>query len=195
MWFRLHEINRSELEYFDSELESIFIEVDKTIFNTVSNVVIAVIYCMSDSSVDVFNERINDLLNVIQKENKLIYVMGDLNTDLLKSDVHKSTSSLLDVLYSYNVFPVITKPTRVTESTATLIDHILTNNFDIYASHHQGILCLSISDHYAIFPCCWPFIFHIRRDMCHKNLLEFVNEMKELNWQCVQQVYCLFPIP
>ena len=82
-----------------------------------SNVVIAVIYRMPDSSVNVFNERINDTLNVIQKENKLIYVMGDLNIDLLKSDVHKSTSSLLDVLYSYNVFPVITKPTWVTEST------------------------------------------------------------------------------
>ena len=25
----------------------------------------------------------------------------------------------------------------------------------------------------------------VRRDMCHKNLLKFVNEMKELNWQCV----------
>ena len=120
---------RGDLEHFDSELESIFIEVDKTIFNTVSNVVIAVIYRIPDSSVDdVFNEHINDILNVIQKENKLIHVMGDLNIDLLKSDAHKSTSSLLDVLYSYNVFPVITKPTRVTESTATSIDHILTNN-------------------------------------------------------------------
>ena len=25
----------------------------------------------------------------------------------------------------------------------------------------------------------------VRRDMCHKNLLKFVNERKELNWQCV----------
>ena len=25
----------------------------------------------------------------------------------------------------------------------------------------------------------------VRRDMCHKNLLKFVNEMKELNCQCV----------
>ena len=77
--------------------------------------------------------------------------MGDLNIDSLKSDVHNSTSSLLDVMYSYNVFPVITKPTSVTESSATLIDHILTYDFDIDASHHQGILCSSISDHYAFF--------------------------------------------
>ena len=56
-----------------------------------------------------------------------------------------------DVLYPYKVFPVITKPTRVPEISATLIDHILTNNFDINASHIQGILCSSVSDHYAIF--------------------------------------------
>ena len=122
---------------------------------------------MPNSSVDVFNERINDILNVIQKENKLIYVMGDLNIDLLKSDVHKSTSSLLDVLYSYNVFPVITKPTRVTESTATLIDHFLINDFDIDASHHQGILRSSIADHYAIFHVCWKCIQWFKYDQPH----------------------------
>ena len=66
---------------------------------------------MPDSSVDVFNERITDIMNVIPKQNKMIYEMGDLNIDFLKSDVHKSTNSLLDELYSYNAFPVITKPT------------------------------------------------------------------------------------
>ena len=25
----------------------------------------------------------------------------------------------------------------------------------------------------------------VRRDICHKNLLKFVDEMKGLNWQCV----------
>ena len=187
-------IRRSDLEHFDSELESIFIEVDKTILNTMSNVVIAVVYRMPDSSVDVFNERITDIMNhVIQKENKMIYVMGDLNIDFLKSDVHKSTNSLIDVLYSYNVFPVITKPSRVTETSATLIDHILTNNFDINASHIQGILCSSISDHYAIFHVAGNVIADdnltenpiIRRDMSHKNIMKFINEMKEIDLQCV----------
>ena len=56
----------------------------KTIFNTASNAVIAVIYRTPDSSVDIFNGRISDILNVIQKEKKLIYVMDDLNIDFLK---------------------------------------------------------------------------------------------------------------
>ena len=39
----------------------------------------------------------------------------------------------------------------LTETTATLIDNILTNNIDTASDHLQGILCTDISDHYAIF--------------------------------------------
>ena len=85
-----------------------------------------------------------------------------------------------DALYPYNVFPVITKPTGVTEISATLIDHIHTNNFDINASHIQGILCSSVSDHYAIFRVARNASADdnltenliIRRDMSHKKHLE-----------------------
>ena len=56
-------------------------------------------------------------MNVIEKEHKLFYIMSDLNIDFLKADDHKSTGALLDVLYSYNVLPSITKPTCVTEKT------------------------------------------------------------------------------
>ena len=89
--------------------------------------------------------------------------------------------------------PVITKPTRATDSSATLTDHILKNDFDIDASHHQGMLCSSISDHYAIFHATGNVATNdsnmikpiARCDMCHKNLLKYVNEMKRLNWQCM----------
>ena len=136
---------------FDSEMEAVFIEIDKSIFITGSNIVIRVIYRMPNSSVDVFNDRISDILNVIQKEHKLCYFLGDLNIDFLKADDHRATGELLDVLYCYNVFPLIPKPTRITSTTATLIDHILTNNLDDNMMHIQGILCTSISDHYAVF--------------------------------------------
>ena len=34
----------------------------------------------------------------------------------------------------------------------------------------------------------------VSRGMCHKNLLKFVNEMKELNWQCVIKMTRNMPI-
>ena len=79
---------RNDLDYVDSEMETIFIKIEKSVFNTCSNIVIGVIYRMPNSSVDTFNERISDILNVIQKEHKLCYLLGDLNIDFLKDDDH-----------------------------------------------------------------------------------------------------------
>ena len=77
--------------------------------------------------------------------------MGDTNIDLLKTQEHSQTSEFLDLMYSYNMIPVITKPTRVTAHTATLIDNIFTNNFQDTSKHHQGILYNDISDHFPVY--------------------------------------------
>ena len=150
-----------------------------------------VVYRMPDSSVDMFNERLADILNSVQKENKLFYLLGDLNIDLFKHDVHRPTSEFLDIIYSYNVYPLVTKPTRVTASSATLIDHILSNNIDVSYGHAQGILCTSISDHFAVFHIAGnmstskltqPVSPKLTRDMRRKNIEKFSTEMQKINW-------------
>ena len=45
-------------------------------------------------------------------------------------------------------FPLITKPTRVTNKTATVIDHIITN--DTAHSILPRVIPTSMTDHYAI---------------------------------------------
>ena len=184
---------RNDLDYFDSEMETVFIELDKSVFNTDSNIVIEVIYRMPNSSVDVFNDRISDILNVLQRERKLCYLLGDLNIDFLKAEDHRATGELLDVLYCCNVFPLITKPTRVTDTTATLIDHVLTNNLDNDMRHIQGILCTSISDHYAVFHVAGNAktdhaqtgIPVLIRNMGQRNITKFISEMNMIDWQFV----------
>ena len=57
-----------------------------------------------------------------------MYIMGDMNIDLLKYHSHQQTERYLDMIYSLDLLPVITKPTRITNHTATLIEHIYTNN-------------------------------------------------------------------
>ena len=53
-------------------------------------------------------------------------------------------SGIVDMLHSNNVLPIITKPTRITNYTATLIDHIYSNNTNQMIS---GIATIDISDH------------------------------------------------
>ena len=48
---------------------------------------------------------------------------GDFNIDLLKADIHRPIHGYLELLYSYSRLPTIYKSTRITESTATIIDN------------------------------------------------------------------------
>ena len=76
-------------------------------------------------------------------------VLGDLNENLLKYNEHKQTSEYLDMLLSLVFMPIITKPTRITDHTATLIDHIYTNTPEKLLK--SGLCLADISDHIPVF--------------------------------------------
>ena len=76
-------------------------------------------------------------------------VLGDINGNLLKYNENKQTSDYLDMLLSLGFMPIITKPTRITDHTATLIDHIYTNTPEKLIK--SGLCLADISDHLPIF--------------------------------------------
>ena len=47
-----------------------------------------------------------------------------MNITFPKFNEHTQTEQFLDMLYANNILLIITKPTRLTDHTATLIDHI-----------------------------------------------------------------------
>jgi hypothetical protein len=52
--------------------------------------------------------------------------MGDLNIDLLKSESCVFSNRFSEQFFTSSFFPLITRPTRITEHTAKLIDNIFT---------------------------------------------------------------------
>ena len=62
---------REDLEYFDSEMESIVVEIEKEVFNTQSNIIIVLIYRIPNTSIDIFNDRMDDMLNTVDREKKM----------------------------------------------------------------------------------------------------------------------------
>ena len=56
--------------------------------------------------------------------------MGDFNINLLIIDKHVPSTELLDVMYSNSFIPLINKPTRIKNDSATLIDNIYSNYFE-----------------------------------------------------------------
>ena len=73
------------------------------------------------------------------------------NINLLNHDSHWDTGAFIDLLSSFSFVPLITRPTRVTATTATLIDNVLTNNVENINHSDQGILVTDVTDYYPVF--------------------------------------------
>ena len=57
-----------------------------------------------------------------------LYVCGEFNVDLLEYENNHDTQYFLTLAQPLSLLPVISKPTRITDTTETLIDHIYVNN-------------------------------------------------------------------
>ena len=123
-----------------------------------TNVIINCIYRTPGSNLDIFCEKIEHILSDV-KVLKTIFLCGDLNIDLLKHEHHSNTKHCLDLMYSQGLYPLIDKPTRITDISATLIDNIFTN--EMRNNITCGILFNDISDHLPIFALCE---YQIRRN-------------------------------
>ena len=105
-------------------------------------------YRPPQSSPDLFTvfERVIDKIDA---ENLKLYLLGDLNCDLLSDSVNTNSSHLLNIMDIYGLTQLITEPTRVTQYSRTLIELCLTNSPDKIAN--SGVVDIGISDHCAIF--------------------------------------------
>ena len=75
--------------------------------------------------------------------------MSDINIDLFANTTLTSDYVYARVTYCRNAFcNLITKPTRVTPTTQTIIDHILPNDSESIIT--PGMLLYKISVHYSI---------------------------------------------
>ena len=77
--------------------------------------------------------------------------MADFNIHLLNYDQHTETRDYVDTMFSNAFLPLITKPTRITPTSATLIDNIYSNDILGEYTQMQGIIYTNISDHLPIF--------------------------------------------
>ena len=145
-----HFIERQELSNsFDKiEVESLFIEIPTFSGFGGKNVIIGCIYRPPDTDVSIFNDVLSSTVELISNKGKVCVLLGDFNIDILKSESNLS-NEFLNIFYASYFHPLIYKPTRITNKSATLIDNIFTNYFDHMIS--SGLLLTDISDHFPIF--------------------------------------------
>lgn len=130
----------------ETQVESVFIEIFS---NNRSKNLIGSIYRPPNTDIVNCNQYFSSTLELINRENKVYNILGDFNINLFKKEIHSETDEVLNQLNANYFFPAITKPTRITDSSATLIDNILFNTLNCKTK--SGILFTDISDHFPIF--------------------------------------------
>ena len=126
-------------------IETVSIEI---LLKQVCNIILTCVYRPPATNVDTFNIEFDSLLSKINPGNKSHLVVGDYNINLLKVNDHAPTNAFYNITVSHCLTPTVTKPTRITDYTATLIDNIFINTLKyVYKS---TIFYEDISDHCPI---------------------------------------------
>ena len=90
---------------------------------------VGILYRPPNGKIEPFETFLVKLLSFVQNANKDLRIAGDFNLNLLDHESNKKVHNFLDIIYRNGMIPTINKPTRVTRTAVTAIDHILTNSF------------------------------------------------------------------
>lgn len=105
-------------------------------------------YRPPDSPVSIFS-YFETLIGKLDSKTTEFYLLGDLNCDMIAERYDNNTRKLMSIADVYGLTQLITEPTRITPTSATLIDLIYTNSPDKVA--YSGVCHISISDHCMVF--------------------------------------------
>jgi len=112
-------------------------------------VLLGCVYKPPNSDINLFNCKIVDLLKLIDIErNSLVLIADDYNLDPLKQDVHEPTAEFINNMLSYSFIPTIMRPTRITDTSAIVINNMFLNKVQYTLS--SAIVYSNISDHLPI---------------------------------------------
>lgn len=154
------------------------------------------LYRHPNNVIKLFTDELEHLLTRLKDKNMPVILVGDLNIDLLKFNDNKDVNDYLNMIISTGLKPYIVSPTRVTEFSSTLIDHIYadfqlnsTVNTDSILS---GTILTDITDHYATYliislekSTSGQLNKNMRRIFSSKNFLNFYNKLCTENWNSI----------
>ena len=120
-------ILRKDLILFNQSVECLFIELQSTDSSRSNSIIVGVIYRPPNTNITHFNESLSTILDKVKMENKQVYLSRDYNINLINTDKHQPSAEFLESMFSYSLYPMINRRTRIRESSATLIDNIFSN--------------------------------------------------------------------
>ncbi|XP_077987452.1 uncharacterized protein LOC144442054 [Glandiceps talaboti] len=173
-------INTSKI----SHCESVFVEA---IMND-KKIIISVIYRKPNTPFNEFIVSLEACLDQMFAKGNDCIILGDMNIDTssdVPSIIHYNT-----LLNTYNLTQIIDTPTRVTDTSNTVIDHLITNITDYFIE--SGVIETDITDHFPIFGVV-KNIHHVFKpdtktqtyDFRHYDKDTFLADLSDVSWQSV----------
>ena len=135
-----------------------------------------------------FFVKIEEIISRIDLEDKELILVGDLNCNFLSRNQDSNYNMLKSITETYQLSQLIKAPTRVSNSSASLIDVIFTNCPNKITC--SGVLHTSFSDHYPVYAVrkisatagkSHKFISY--RDYSKFDALQFRNDLTKLPWK------------
>ena len=137
---KLNWVRREDLEMNDLEIMWIEIVPKKS-----KSFLIACLYRPPDTSLYLpknFNDKLKETLNIAITDCKEVILLGDVNVNYLDKANNRCFKEVLELV---GMKQIITKPTRITKESQTLIDIIATNCSSTIS--FSDVILTSIGDH------------------------------------------------
>ena len=139
---------RLDLDIFlEDQTESIFVKITS---KNGKKIILGSMYQPPNTRVEQFSSNLIDIIKKARNtEGKLILelVIGmDHNIDLLKGMQHSQTHKFIEDISDLDLLPTITRPSRITMKSVTLIENIYVSE-QLHRNFKSTILLTDISDH------------------------------------------------
>ena len=132
--------------------------------------------------------QLNSVILILPNDSEFI-LLGDFNVDRSTNCRSPSRQMLNNFSRQLHLYQVITEPTRITETSQTMIDLIFVNNSPRIV--RNGVIPCSLSDHSLVFfvfksgvPKAPPRTIEYR-SYKHYNKQSFLQDLKDTDWSAV----------
>ena len=157
--------------------------------------IVGTIYRPPSASVHSF-AVIEELVKLIDDENKEFYLLGDLNANMLDIS-NNATKNLVSIMEQYQLTQTISVPTRMTLTSSSLLDVCLTPTPEKLIT--SKVVPTTISDHYMIVIVRKINVYC--KQKCHKkvefrnfkyfNVENFLADLLSLEWDSLDNQSCV----
>jgi hypothetical protein len=169
---------------FTADIENIFVDI---LMPKLKPILVGIVYRPPDQP-GFLNKLSSSIANAKSFDLFEAYILGDFNINLIGKNITSNSSKRYkEFCTMHGLKQLINSPTRVTENTSSLLDHILTNTYDKISE--VGVIDAGLSDHQITY-CTRKTMrekFNDHKDITIRSLKNytqdaFVNSLLEVNY-------------